>query len=304
MDDLRHERDAPNQDDVVRGLIFIIFVLCIILLAMCCRSCFLVPHCCHRAEEPPRAMQPQTAAPAHLQPKKRVLTGYALWWFLGLFGAHHFYLGRVYHGVLVVCSLNCLGFGWLVDMLMLPIYVASFNRAHTATGAPSDRSLRKLFCHIPLALLTLVGVGIVVFLGTPSFLHLSGLVDIDRIAAQTSANPYESLGVFRNASFSEAKQAYRKESLRWHPDRNVNCDNCCGAECEHKMAEITRAFDLIKRRSLRSSLTLREWLRDLSMDWVPLIETFAQQVREQQPDGQPSEGGRRDAGGARTGDEL
>lgn len=53
-----------------------------------------------------------------------------LWWlFLGLFGAHWFYLGRTRRGVLYLCTAGLCGLGWLADPLTLPRQVHAANRA-------------------------------------------------------------------------------------------------------------------------------------------------------------------------------
>jgi len=106
-------------------------------------------------------------------------------------------------------------------------------------------------------------------------LHQSGMVDIDRIAAQTLLNPYDTLGVPRSARLPEAKSAYKKMSLKWHPDRNLNC----GKECDDKMAEITKAFDQIKKRQapVDSDKTWSSWGQDLGRDWWYVLETLTQQ---------------------------
>ena len=75
--------------------------------------------------------------------KKSALLAYILWFFLGLFGVHRMYLGRVGSGVamLVLHGLSWLtywiligfiGFGilglwWLVDALLTPGMTRSYN---------------------------------------------------------------------------------------------------------------------------------------------------------------------------------
>jgi RND superfamily putative drug exporter len=51
-----------------------------------------------------------------------------LWWFaLGLFGGHHFYLGRTGWGVLYLCTIGFGGVGWLADALFLPWQIRRVN---------------------------------------------------------------------------------------------------------------------------------------------------------------------------------
>lgn len=77
--------------------------------------------------------------------KKSLLVAYLLWFFLGSIGAHRFYLGRVFSGllqllfsgvvlILTVVSFGVLGFlwalvglWWLIDALLIPGIVAGRN---------------------------------------------------------------------------------------------------------------------------------------------------------------------------------
>ena len=51
-------------------------------------------------------------------------------------------------------------------------------------------------------------------------------------------NPYEVLGVSRDASEDEIKKAYRALSRKYHPDANVNNPN--KAQAEEKFKQIQR----------------------------------------------------------------
>ena len=42
-----------------------------------------------------------------------------LCWFLGVFGAHRFYAGRIGTGFLWLFTLSLLGLGWLFDMILI-----------------------------------------------------------------------------------------------------------------------------------------------------------------------------------------
>lgn len=206
---------------------------------------------------------------AQLRPKRSLMSAYYLWTVGGFFGVHHFYLGRFIHGLLALWSLNLCGLGFFLDAFMMPLYVRGFN-ANCSKFAPMDRSRRILFCRLPIICMGYLGLVAGFILYFPQVLHLTGVLDIDRLSAQTAANPYVTLGIPWTASLSDAKAAYRKESLRWHPDRNLGC----GKECENKMSEITKAFELIKRKAAPppEDRTWEAWLKNLGGDWLIVLE--------------------------------
>merc|ERR1712217_8215 len=68
------------------------------------------------------------------------------------------------------------------------------------------------------------------------------------------------------------RAAYRKLSLKWHPDRNHGC----GKHCEEMMSDITKAFDLIKKRAAPPPVdrSWQGWAMNIVQDWQNLIEAF------------------------------
>lgn len=59
-------------------------------------------------------------------------------------------------------------------------------------------------------------------------------------------DPYEVLGISRNASDDEVKSAYRDLARKYHPDNVANSDNPAASELfEEKMKEINEAYDTI-----------------------------------------------------------
>lgn len=56
-------------------------------------------------------------------------------------------------------------------------------------------------------------------------------------------NPYEILGVSRNASKDEVKKAYRELAKKYHPD--VHSDNPLADLAEEKFKEVQAAYDMI-----------------------------------------------------------
>lgn len=64
-------------------------------------------------------------------------------------------------------------------------------------------------------------------------------------------DPYETLGVSRNASMDEIKKAYHKLSRKYHPDANV--DNPLADLAAEKFKEVQQAYDqIVKERETGS----------------------------------------------------
>eukprot|EP00164_Ancoracysta_twista_P001778 GFYU01002335.1.p1 GENE.GFYU01002335.1~~GFYU01002335.1.p1 ORF type:complete len:199 (-),score=52.28 GFYU01002335.1:128-724(-) len=51
---------------------------------------------------------------------------------------------------------------------------------------------------------------------------------------------YEVLGVSRSAKLNDIKRAYRRLAVKWHPDKNPDCE-----ECTEKFAVINKAYQTL-----------------------------------------------------------
>lgn len=65
------------------------------------------------------------------------------------------------------------------------------------------------------------------------------LIALQLIGALAAQDYYKLLGVSRNANTAELKKAYRKLSLKYHPDKNPD------PEAASKFAEISNAYDVL-----------------------------------------------------------
>ena len=58
---------------------------------------------------------------------KDVVVAYLLWFFLGLMGAHRFYLGHAGMGILYLFTFGVFGIGWIIDAIIIPQLVYQAN---------------------------------------------------------------------------------------------------------------------------------------------------------------------------------
>jgi len=67
-------------------------------------------------------------------PVKSKCVAYLLWLFLGLLGAHKFYLGKIGMGILYIFTFGILGIGLLIDLFTLGNQVDIYNALHGGIG--------------------------------------------------------------------------------------------------------------------------------------------------------------------------
>ena len=58
---------------------------------------------------------------------KSKTTAYLLWFFLGVFGVHKFYLGKIGMGILYLFTAGFFGIGLLIDLFTLGGEVDTYN---------------------------------------------------------------------------------------------------------------------------------------------------------------------------------
>jgi TM2 domain-containing membrane protein YozV len=67
----------------------------------------------------PRCGTPQPSVALASTTESRILPALLLCFFLGVFGAHRFYVGKIGTGILELLTLGGLGIWWLVDMILI-----------------------------------------------------------------------------------------------------------------------------------------------------------------------------------------
>ena len=63
-------------------------------------------------------------------------------------------------------------------------------------------------------------------------------------------NFYQLLGVSKNATIEEIKQAYRKLAIKYHPDKNPEIKNS-----QKRFKELTNAYNILKNKKKRRNMT-------------------------------------------------
>lgn len=73
------------------------------------------------------------------------------------------------------------------------------------------------------------------------------LLSLQLLGALAGTDYYKLLGVSRSASAGDIKKAYRKLSLKYHPDKNPD------PEAAKKFAEISNAYDVLSDEEKREA---------------------------------------------------
>ncbi|MDA9161267.1 NINE protein [Crocinitomicaceae bacterium] len=68
---------------------------------------------------------------------------YLLWFFLGYFSAHRFYVGSVGIGILYLITFQLFGIGWVIDLFILGGLVDKYNLMHGFIGARGNVSQKQ-----------------------------------------------------------------------------------------------------------------------------------------------------------------
>lgn len=73
---------------------------------------------------------------------------YLLWFFLGIFSAHRFYLGKVGSGILYLLTGQLFGIGWVIDLFILGGMVDKYNLMHGFIGPKGNTQNQNVVVNV------------------------------------------------------------------------------------------------------------------------------------------------------------
>lgn len=76
-------------------------------------------------------------------------TAYLLWLFLGVFGAHCFYLEKVGKGILYLFTAGLCGIGLLYDLFTLGGQVDTYNALHKSGNNNVNSNVQNIVINMP-----------------------------------------------------------------------------------------------------------------------------------------------------------
>lgn len=79
---------------------------------------------------------------------KSKTTAYLLWFFLGVFGFHRFYLGKVGTGILFLLTFGFMGIGWVIDLFTLGGQVDVYNTLHSGRNQNVNQNTNTVVVNV------------------------------------------------------------------------------------------------------------------------------------------------------------
>ncbi len=80
---------------------------------------------------------------------KSTTTAYILWFFLGILGAHKFYLDKPVIGLLYLLTFGFFGIGWFIDLFTLGGQVSTYNALYGRQYGSANNNINNIHVNVP-----------------------------------------------------------------------------------------------------------------------------------------------------------